>query len=105
MSEVRLRFAPSPTGFIHIGSIRTALYNYLFTRRNNGKFILRIEDTDQTRLVEGALENLIESLSWAGIQYDEGVFIEDGKVVQKATMVPIFSPKDWTYIRNMLMSL
>lgn len=88
MSEVRLRFAPSPTGFIHIGSIRTALYNYLFTRRNNGKFILRIEDTDQTRLVEGALENLIESLSWAGIQYDEGVFIEDGKVVQKGDHGP-----------------
>ena len=88
MSEVRLRFAPSPTGFIHIGSIRTALYNYLFARRNNGKFILRIEDTDQTRLVEGALENLIESLSWAGIQYDEGVFIEDGKVVQKGDHGP-----------------
>ncbi|CAK7004894.1 glutamate--tRNA ligase [Tissierella carlieri] len=88
MKEVRLRFAPSPTGFIHIGSIRTALYNYLFARNNNGKFILRIEDTDQTRFVEGAIENLIESLHWAGIEYDEGVFVEDGKVVQKGNHGP-----------------
>lgn len=88
MKEIRLRFAPSPTGFIHIGSIRTALYNYLFTKHNNGKFILRIEDTDQTRLVEGAIENLIESLSWAGVEYDEGVFVEDGKIVQKGNHGP-----------------
>ncbi len=88
MKEVRLRFAPSPTGFIHIGSIRTALYNYLFARNNNGKFILRIEDTDQTRFVEGAIENLIESLHWAGIEYDEGVFVEDGKIVQKGDHGP-----------------
>jgi glutamyl/glutaminyl-tRNA synthetase len=53
-SEVRVRYAPSPTGYIHIGNLRTALYNYLFARHNNGKFILRIEDTDQTRKVEGA---------------------------------------------------
>mgnify|MGYP000879468132 CR=1 FL=1 len=88
LKEVRVRFAPSPTGFIHIGSIRTALYNYLYARRHNGKFILRIEDTDQTRLVEGAIENLIESLHWAGIDYDEGVFIEDGKLVQKGDYGP-----------------
>jgi nondiscriminating glutamyl-tRNA synthetase len=88
LKEIRLRFAPSPTGFIHIGSIRTALYNYLFARRNNGKFILRIEDTDQTRFVEGAIENLIESLHWAGIEYDEGIFVEDGKVVQKGDYGP-----------------
>ncbi|MDR7871428.1 MAG: glutamate--tRNA ligase [Tissierellaceae bacterium] len=88
MKDVRVRFAPSPTGFIHIGSIRTALYNYLYARRNNGKFILRIEDTDQTRLVEGALENLIESLHWAGIEYDEGVFIENGEVIQKGEYGP-----------------
>ena len=61
MGEVRLRFAPSPTGFLHIGGLRTALYNYLFAKRNGGKFILRIEDTDQTRLVEGALESLINN--------------------------------------------
>ena len=88
MKEVRLRFAPSPTGYLHIGGLRTALYNYLFAKHNNGKFILRIEDTDRTRYVEGALENLIESLRWAGIKYDEGVFVEDGKIVQKGEYGP-----------------
>lgn len=71
-SDVRVRFAPSPTGYLHVGGLRTALYNYLFARHHNGKFILRIEDTDQTRLVEGAVENLISALHWAGIDYDEG---------------------------------
>ncbi|HZK01103.1 MAG TPA: glutamate--tRNA ligase [Tissierellaceae bacterium] len=88
MEGVRLRFAPSPTGYLHIGGLRTALYNYLFARKNGGKFILRIEDTDQTRLVEGALENLIESLHWAGIDYDEGTFIEDGEIVQRGDYGP-----------------
>ena len=71
-SQVRVRFAPSPTGYLHIGGLRTALYNYLFARRNGGAFILRIEDTDQSRKVEGAVDNLIEALRWAGIEYDEG---------------------------------
>ncbi|NLW39570.1 MAG: glutamate--tRNA ligase [Tissierellia bacterium] len=88
MREVRLRFAPSPTGYLHIGGLRTALYNYLFAKHNNGKFILRIEDTDRTRYVEGAIENLIESLQWAGIEYDEGVFLEDGKLVQRGEYGP-----------------
>lgn len=88
MEEVRVRFAPSPTGYLHIGGLRTALYNYLFSQHNNGKFILRIEDTDQTRFVEGAIENLIDSLHWAGVKYDEGVFIEDGKIVQKGDYGP-----------------
>lgn len=82
MKDVRVRFAPSPTGYLHIGGLRTALYNYLFAKKNNGKFILRIEDTDQTRFIEGALENLIDSLQWAGIEYDEGVFVKDGELVQ-----------------------
>ena len=88
MKEVRLRFAPSPTGFLHIGGLRTALYNYLFARNKGGKFILRIEDTDRTRFVQGAIENLIDSLKWAGITYDEGVFVEDGKIVQKGEYGP-----------------
>src|SRR5574344_662080 len=88
MSEVRLRFAPSPTGYLHIGGLRTALYNYLYAKHNNGKFILRIEDTDQTRFVEGAIENLIESLHWAGVEYDEGVFVEDEKIVEKGDHGP-----------------
>jgi glutamyl-tRNA synthetase len=72
MSEVRTRFAPSPTGYVHVGSLRTALYNYLFARRNGGKFVLRVEDTDQNRFVEGAVENLLEALSWNALEYDEG---------------------------------
>lgn len=88
MSEVRLRFAPSPTGYLHIGGLRTALYNYLYARRNNGKFILRIEDTDRTRFVEGAIENLIESLRWAGIEIDEGVDMKDGEIVQTGDAGP-----------------
>lgn len=70
--EVRVRFAPSPTGYLHVGGLRTALYNYLFAKHNNGKFILRIEDTDRSRYVEGAVEKLIESLNWVGLDYDEG---------------------------------
>ncbi|MBE0638073.1 MAG: glutamate--tRNA ligase [Bacteroidales bacterium] len=69
---VRVRFAPSPTGPLHIGGVRTALYNYLFAKRYNGTFLLRIEDTDQLRYVPGAEEYIIESLKWCGILYDEG---------------------------------
>lgn len=71
-STPRVRFAPSPTGYLHIGGLRTALYNYLFAKSNNGKLVLRIEDTDRKRFVEGAVENLIDTLSWAGITFDEG---------------------------------
>ncbi|MCK5032125.1 MAG: glutamate--tRNA ligase [Calditrichia bacterium] len=78
MNKVRVRFAPSPTGFVHVGSLRTALYNYLFAKHNQGDFILRIEDTDQTRFVEGAVENLISTLKWSGLDYDEGPE-KDGK--------------------------
>jgi glutamyl-tRNA synthetase len=70
--EVRVRFAPSPTGPLHIGGVRTALFNYLFAKKNNGTFILRIEDTDQTRYVPGAEEYIVESLKWTGINIDEG---------------------------------
>ncbi|MEO1050341.1 MAG: glutamate--tRNA ligase [Bacteroidota bacterium] len=69
--EVRVRFAPSPTGALHIGGVRTALYNYLFARKNNGKMVLRIEDTDQTRFVKGAEEYIKNSLAWVGIETDE----------------------------------
>ncbi len=73
MSEkVRVRFAPSPTGPLHIGGVRTALFNYLFAKKHGGDFILRIEDTDQKRFVEGAEEYVIESLKWAGIPHNEG---------------------------------
>lgn len=69
---IKTRFAPSPTGYLHIGGLRTALYSYLFAKQNNGHFILRIEDTDQTRFVEGATESLIRTLEWAGLAHDEG---------------------------------
>ncbi len=72
MNQVRVRFAPSPTGALHIGGVRTALYNYLFARKNNGQFLLRIEDTDQNRFVSGAEEYIRESLEWCGIKLDEG---------------------------------
>ncbi len=70
--SVRTRFAPSPTGYLHVGGLRTALYAFLFAKQNNGTFILRIEDTDQSRKVEGATEKLIDALQWAGINFDEG---------------------------------
>ncbi len=73
--NIRVRFAPSPTGALHIGGVRTALYNYLFARKNGGKFILRIEDTDSQRFVPGAEQYIIESLAWCGIQIDEGVSV------------------------------
>lgn len=73
--EVRVRFAPSPTGPLHLGGVRTALYNYLFAKKNNGKLILRIEDTDQTRFYPGAEDYIVESLTWLGITFDEGVHL------------------------------
>ena len=73
LKKVRVRFAPSPTGPLHIGGVRTALYNYLFARQHGGEFIFRIEDTDSTRFVPGAEEYIIESFRWLGIKFDEGV--------------------------------
>ena len=71
-NNVRVRFAPSPTGPLHIGGVRTALFNYLFAKKHNGTFVLRIEDTDQNRYVEGAEDYIIKSLNWCGIPFDEG---------------------------------
>lgn len=89
MSEVRVRFAPSPTGYLHIGGLRTALFNYLYARHTGGKMILRIEDTDRTRFVEGALENLLKALKWSGVEIDEGVMLdENGHVTEKGDFGP-----------------
>ncbi|MEM6721495.1 MAG: glutamate--tRNA ligase [Bacteroidota bacterium] len=76
--KVRVRFAPSPTGPLHIGGVRTALFNYLFAKKHGGDFVLRIEDTDQSRFVEGAEEYIIEALEWCGIPFDEGVGKDGG---------------------------
>ena len=71
--KVCVRFAPSPTGALHIGGVRTALYNYLFARQMEGTMLLRIEDTDSTRFVPGAEEYIVEALDWLGIKIDEGI--------------------------------
>ncbi len=71
--EIRVRFAPSPTGHLHIGGARTALFNYLFARHNNGKFIVRIEDTDQERNIENGEEKIFSSLKWLGLEWDESI--------------------------------
>ena len=73
MKTIRTRFAPSPTGYIHLGNVRSALFPWLLARQNNGQFILRIEDTDQARFVEGATDLIIDTLKWLGIDWDEGI--------------------------------
>ncbi|MBI4378388.1 MAG: glutamate--tRNA ligase [Nitrospinae bacterium] len=73
-NNIRVRFAPSPTGYLHIGGVRTALFNYLFARHNNGKFILRIEDTDRERSTEESIEQIIEGMKWLGLDWDEGPY-------------------------------
>src|SRR3989344_1953553 len=86
MNAVRVRFAPSPTGALHIGGLRTPLYNYLFAKKNKGTFVLRIEDTDQARLVPGALDELLRTLETMGIAYDEGpVLIQRTKNKEQGT--------------------
>ena len=69
---IRTRFAPSPTGYLHIGGLRTALYSYLYAKKTGGRFILRIEDTDRERLVEGSVENILKTMKETGLIYDEG---------------------------------
>ncbi|WP_374058605.1 glutamate--tRNA ligase [Alkalibacter rhizosphaerae] len=85
---VRVRFAPSPTGYVHIGSLRTALYNYLYAKKMGGSYILRIEDTDQKRFVEGSMENLIGCLEKTGILHDEGPTYVDGELVENGDFGP-----------------
>ncbi|MBU0661004.1 glutamate--tRNA ligase [Patescibacteria group bacterium] len=80
---IKTRFAPSPTGFLHVGSLRTALYAYLYAKKHNGSFVLRVEDTDRARLVEGSIEAMVKSLAWGGIEIDEGVTLDPlGNTVQ-----------------------
>jgi len=89
MDKLRTRFAPSPTGYLHIGSARTALFNYLLARKSGGEFVLRIEDTDQARHQEDAVAKIIDDLRWLGIEWDEGVDIgPDGQVVGKGPHGP-----------------
>jgi len=85
---MRTRFAPSPTGYLHVGGLRTALYAYLIAKQTNDKFLLRIEDTDQDRSVPGAIENILTTLHWAGLRSDEGVMLDNEVVIQKGTKGP-----------------
>ena len=93
-NQVRVRFAPSPTGPLHMGGVRTALYNYLFAKKNKGKFIIRIEDTDQTRFVDGAQDYILDSLKWCGIFPDEGMVLVE-------ILVHMFSQNEKIDIKNM----
>lgn len=87
-NKVRVRFAPSPTGEMHLGSLRIALNNYLFAKHNNGDFLLRIEDTDQGRFVPGSMKSIIETLKWAGMDYDEGPILNGDVVTDKGNHGP-----------------
>ena len=80
MAEVRTRFAPSPTGFLHLGGARTALFNWAFARKEGGKFILRIEDTDVARSTEEAVEVILDSLRWLGLHWDEGPYFQSQRL-------------------------
>ena len=80
MNTVRTRFAPSPTGYLHVGGIRTALFAWLVARQNGGQFILRIEDTDQSREVAGSADHIQECLRWLGLQWDEGPFFQSQRL-------------------------
>jgi len=87
--KIRTRFAPSPTGYLHVGSLRTALYCYLFAKHNDGDFVLRVEDTDRSRYVEGSIENLVKVLHSVGLEYNEGIILDnDGKITDKGNFGP-----------------
>ncbi|MCB9798131.1 glutamate--tRNA ligase [Candidatus Nomurabacteria bacterium] len=102
---IRTRFAPSPTGMLHIGGLRTALFAYLFAKKNGGEFILRIEDTDQTRFVEGGMEQIIDSLHWAGIHIDEGVDAHGASVIQKGDKGPYIQSERFSIYKEYAMRL
>lgn len=99
-NEVRVRFAPSPTGYLHVGGLRTALYNYLFAKKQRGTYILRIEDTDQKRYVEGAIESLVQSLDAMHVGASEGFFLKDGVVTERGEYGPYQQSKRLSYYQE-----
>ncbi len=106
MENVRVRYAPSPTGRMHIGNFRSALYNYLFARKHGGVFYLRIEDTDRARYVEGGVENILRTLASMGLTYDEGPFLtHDGRVEQRGGMGPYVQSERLQIYRQQLEQL
>lgn len=104
--EIRTRFAPSPTGELHIGGLRTALNNYFLSKKNNGKFILRIEDTDQKRLIKGSKKRLIQSLRWSGLIIDEGVSLDDkNNLIETGDYGPYIQSKRLTIYKKYIQQL
>ena len=99
-NSVRVRFAPSPTGYLHVGSLRTALYNYLFAKKEAGTYILRVEDTEQKRYVEGSMERLIRSLDSMFVGADEGMVLENDAVVERGTYGPYEQSKRLSLYRE-----
>jgi glutamyl/glutaminyl-tRNA synthetase len=94
---VRVRFAPSPTGFLHLGGARTALFNFLFARSQNGVFILRIEDTDKERSKKEYEEDILESLAWLGLKYDEGPVRQSERIDLYEKVIRELIEKDFVY--------
>src|SRR5687767_15951513 len=90
MSDVRVRFAPSPTGYLHIGGARTALFNWLYARHTGGTFVLRIEDTDTARNTQEAVEVILNGLRWLGLEWDEGPETGDAKGPSRGDFGPYF---------------
>ena len=82
MAQIRVRFAPSPTGYLHVGGARTALFNWLFARHHDGKFILRIEDTDVERSSAEMVEGILQGMRWLGLNWDEGPFFQSRRLEQ-----------------------
>ena len=78
--DIITRFAPSPTGSLHLGAVRTAIFNFLFTKKNKGKFVLRIEDTDQERSTNDSLDEILKSLNWLGVDYDDGPYVQSDRL-------------------------
>ena len=95
--SVVTRFAPSPTGSLHLGGLRTAIFNYLYAKKNQGKLILRIEDTDQERSTEGSLQEIITSLEWLGIEWDEGPYLQSSRLNIYTDFVNMLLDKDLAY--------
>ena len=87
MTQVRVRFAPSPTGYLHIGGVRTALFNWLYARQQKGVFILRIEDTDRSRSTEESIQAIIEGMRWVGLDWDEGPALDGSPARAKTSNV------------------
>ena len=98
--EIKTRFAPSPTGLMHIGGVRTALYAYLIAKKSQGTFSLRIEDTDQARLVEGSVEDILDTLKWLGLQYDGEIIYQSKRLDIYKEHVKKLLEEDFAYEKD-----